>query len=409
MVIKKIKRAAKVAKKKYNEIILEAQTEKEPKKSPIDYPTPNKDENKTFIFSLSNVTKILLVALLLIVMKDFISEISDIIILFLVSLLFAAALDPTVDKLEKYKIPRGISAGTILLLLIGVLCLFIYSMIPLLSDQLLDLGGKIGVLFENLSNGNLKVPKFLQPFVVEIASELEGVNFSSTIQTQLLNYSKELSGLAGNFFETLKSISSGLSNFLFVLVLTYFMTVEEQEIDKFILRVSPNKYGAYITVKINNIKQKVGEWLRGQAILMIVVGAFTYVGLLILGTDYAFTLALIAGVTELIPVVGPWIGLIAAIPVAINQGGSMLLWVTILYFIIQRLENNLFVPIIMKKATGLNPVVVILAMLIGNKFLGIIGIIISIPLAAILSIFLEDILSKKEQTEVTKNSPKQIS
>jgi predicted PurR-regulated permease PerM len=404
MVIKKIKRAAKVAKKKYNEIILEAQTDKNTKQREVSYPTPPKNENQTFTFSISNVTKILLVALLLIIMKDFFAEISDIIILFLVSLLFAAALDPTVDKLEEYKIPRGISAGTILMLLIGVLCLFIYSMIPLLSAQLSDLGGKIGILFENLSSGNLKVPNFIQPFVAEIASELEGVNFSSTIQTQLLNYSKELSGLAGNFFETLKSISSGLSNFLFVLVLTYFMTVEEQEIDKFLLRVSPNKYGTYITAKINNIKQKVGEWLRGQIILMVVVGAFTYVGLLLLGTDYAFTLALIAGVTELIPVVGPWIGLIAAIPVAINQGGSMLLWVTILYFIIQRLENNLFVPIIMKKATGLNPVVVILAMLIGNKFLGIIGIIISIPLAAILSIFLEDILSKKEQTETISSS-----
>jgi predicted PurR-regulated permease PerM len=237
--------------------------------------------------------------------------------------------------------------------------------------------------------------------VNQLAAELEGVNFSATIQDQLLNYSRELSGLAGNFLETLISISSGLSNFLFVLVLTYFMTVDEQEIDKFILRVSPNKYGAYITNKINSIKQKVGDWLRGQIILMVVVGAFTYVGLLILGTDYAFTLALIAGVTELIPVIGPWIGLLAAIPVAINQGGSMLLWVTILYFIIQRLENNLFVPIIMKKATGLSSIVVILAMLIGNKFLGFVGIIISIPLTAILSIFLEDILVKKEQTEIT--------
>jgi predicted PurR-regulated permease PerM len=401
MVIKKIKRAAKVAKKKYNEIIREAQTEKTPPAKEISLPVENLQDKQQFVFSIANVTKILVVALLLIIFKDFLAEISDIIILFLVSLLFAAALDPTIDKLETYKIPRGISAAIIILLIISVFGLFIYSMVPLLSDQLSDLGGRLGIFFETLSSGNLQVPDLLQPFVNELASELEGVNFSATIQDQLLNYSRELSGLAGNFLETIKNISSGLSNFLFVLVLTYFMTVEEQEIDKFILRISPNKYGAYITNKIKNIKQKVGDWLRGQIVLMIVVGAFTYVGLLILGTDYAFTLALIAGVTELIPVIGPWIGLVAAIPVAINQGGSMLLWVTILYFIIQRLENNLFVPVIMKKATGLNPIVVILAMLIGNKFLGFVGIIISIPLTAILSIFLEDILIKKEQTEIT--------
>lgn len=399
MVIKKIKRAAKVAQKKYNEIILEAQSEKTEAPEPVALPKEKPQNSQQFVFSISNVTKVVLVAILLIIFKDFLSEISDIIILFLVSLLFAAALDPTVDKLETYKIPRGVSAAGILLLLIGVFVLFIYSMVPLISDQLSDLGGRIGIFFETLSSGNLNVPDFFQPVVNELSAELEGVNFSATIQNQLLNYSRELSGLAGNFLETLISISSGLSNFLFVLVLTYFMTVDEEEIDGFILRISPNKYGAYITSKINSIKQKVGDWLRGQIILMVVVGAFTYIGLLLLGTDYAFTLALVAGVTELIPVIGPWIGLLAAIPVAINQGGSMLLWVTILYFIIQRLENNLFVPVIMKKATGLSSIVVILAMLIGNKFLGFVGIIISIPLTAILSIFLEDILIKKEQTE----------
>lgn len=405
MIIKKIKRAAKVAQKKYNEIILEAQSENSEPLEEVSLPIEKPQPSQQFVFSISNITKVVLVAILLIIFKDFLAEISDIIILFLVSLLFAAALDPTVDKLEAYKIPRGVSAAGILMLLIGVFALFIYSMVPLISDQLSDLGGRIGVFFESLSSGNLRVPEFFQPVVNQLATELEGVNFSATIQNQLLNYSRELSGLAGNFLETLISISSGLSNFLFVLVLTYFMTVDEQEIDKFILRVSPNKYGTYITSKINSIKQKVGDWLRGQIILMLVVGAFTYIGLLILGTDYAFTLALIAGVTELIPVIGPWIGLLAAIPVAINQGGSMLLWVTALYFIIQRLENNLFVPIIMKKATGLSSIVVILAMLIGNKFLGFVGIIISIPLTAILSIFLEDILVIKEQTETTSQKP----
>lgn len=401
MVIKKIKRAARVAQKKYNEIILEAQNQPQEKDTHVALPKKKQTQEQQVLFSISNIAKVVLVALLLVILKDFLAEISDIIILFLVSLLFAAAIDPTVDKLEQYKIPRGISVGGIMILLITVLSLFIYSMIPLLSSQLSDLGSKIGLLVENLTNGTLRVPNFIQPLVSEIALELEGTNFTAALQSQILNYSQELSGLAENFLKTVISISNGLANFLIVLVLTYFMSVDEQEIDKFILRISPNKYGHYITVKINNIKQKVGEWLRGQIILMFVVGISTYLGLFLLGTDYAFTLSLIAGVTELVPVIGPWLGLIAAIPIAINQGGSMLLWVVILYFVIQRLENNLFVPIIMKKATGLNPIVVILAMLVGNKFLGIVGIIISIPLAAILSIFLEDILVKKEKAEIS--------
>lgn len=406
MILKKFQKAAKIAKKKYNEIILEAQTETETPVTEIELPKRKEQTEQPIIFSLSNIAKVVLVALLLVVLKDFIAATGDILILFLVSLLFAAALDPTVDKLEKYKIPRGVSVGMIMLLLLGILTLFVYSMIPLLSSQLSDLGSKVGILVENLSNGTLKVPNFLQPLVNEIATELEGANFTAALQSQLLNYSKELSGLAGNFFETLISISNGLANFLIVLMLTYFMSVDEAEIDTFILRISPKKYGPYITAKTNSIKQKVGDWLRGQLILMIVVGVTTYLGLILLGTDYAFTLSLIAGLTELIPVIGPWLGLLAAIPIAINQGGSMLLWVTVLYFIIQRLENNLFVPIIMKKATGLNPVVVILAMLVGNKFLGILGIIISIPVTAILGIFLEDVLVKKEESQKIPKSKK---
>ena len=407
MVLKKIQHAAKIAQKKYKEIIVEAQENNLNNTiAHIEPPQKEKSEQPPIIFSLTNIAKVVLVALLLVVLKDFLAATSDILILFLVSMLFAAALAPTVDKLEKYKIPRGVSVGIIMLLILAMISLFVYSMIPLLSTQLLDLGSRVGIFLENLSNGTLNIPEFLQPYVEDFVKEIQGTNFTATLQSQLFNYSRELSSLAGNVFTTLISISNGLANFLIVLVLTYFMSVDEKEIDKFILRISPEKYGTYITAKTNNIKQKVGDWLRGQLILMFVVGASTYLGLILLGTDYAFTLALIAGVTEVVPVIGPWLGLIAAIPIAINQGGSMIIWVTLLYFMVQRLENNLFVPVIMKKATGLNPIAVILAMLIGNKFLGIVGIIISIPMMAILNIFVEDLLIRKEQA--SKNS-KQIS
>ena len=125
---------------------------------------------------------------------------------------------------------------------------------------------------------------------------------------------------------------------------------------------------------------------------MLAIAVLTYIGLVALNFKYAFTLALFAGFTELIPVVGPIIAWIATIPIAINISTSALIAVTILYIIIQRLENNLLVPVIMRKVTGLHPIVVITAMMLGYKFQGIIGIVISIPLAGIVGMFLHDYL-----------------
>ena len=113
-----------------------------------------------------------------------------------------------------------------------------------------------------------------------------------------------------------------------------------------------------------------------------------------LNFKYAFTLALFAGFTELIPVIGPIIAWVATLPIAFNTSTSVVIAVSVLYFIIQRLENNLLVPVIMRKATGLHPIIVITAMMLGYKFQGILGIIISIPLAGIVGMFLHDYLVK---------------
>jgi predicted PurR-regulated permease PerM len=226
---------------------------------------------------------------------------------------------------------------------------------------------------------------------------IDSQTISTTLQNSLVDYGQRLSSLAGDMVKIFMAISNGIANAILVLLLTYFMSVDEHIIDKFILQVFPSKYGRYITQKTTAIKGKIGEWLRGQIMLMIAVGLVTYLGLLILGVEYAATLGVFAGLTELIPVIGPLIALVGAIPIAANQSGLMILWVTILYFIIQRLENNLLVPLIMKKATGLHPIIVLFAMLVGYRFMGIIGIVISIPVAAALGIFLHDHLRRSEK------------
>lgn len=399
MVIKKIQQLADDAKKTYKNII--NKSGKKPKTKEIKLPEikSDKTEIRLITFAPSDIAKGVLITMLLLVLGFLIYQIKDTLLLFFVSILFAAALDPTIDKLERYKIPRGVSVIVIFLLIISGLSVFIGSFVPILANQLVDLGFKTQELIGNIVLGKIELPKFLDwlnPVINDFFGGTDNTAFSANIQNYLIQFGEELRSLAGNAYKTFLAISNGVANAILVLLLTYFMTVDENAIDNFVLKLFPSKYGQYITHKTNTIKQKVGEWLRGQIALMIAVGLVTYIGLVIIGVEYAFTLALFAGITELIPVIGPLIGWLAAIPIAANQSVNTLIWVTILYFTVQRLENNLLVPLIMKQATGLHPIIVILSMLIGYEFLGVLGVIISVPVSAVARIFLADYLAKEK-------------
>lgn len=398
MVIKKIKKLAQQAQKKYSQIITSEQ--KKPTKI-VKPPVTKKNQIEKRIIKItpSDVAKSVAIVILMAALAALIFQVKDTLMLFFVSLLFAAALDPTIDKLERYRIPRSLSVIVIFIVLITVLSFFLVSFIPILANQILDLGQKTGLLIGNIIQGKISLPNYLEwlnPILKDSFVGTETTNFTLNLQNYLINFGEELRSVAGNAVSAITSITNGLANAVLVLVLTYFMIVDEVVIDKFIHRMFPSKYETYINQKSNIIKFKVGEWLRGQIGLMIAVGLLTYIGLLIIGIEYAFTLALFAGLTELIPVIGPLIGWVAAIPIAANESMSALIWVSILYFVIQRLENNLLVPVIMKQATGLHPIIVLLAMLVGFEFYGLLGVIISVPVSAVIGIFIEDYLNKEK-------------
>jgi predicted PurR-regulated permease PerM len=396
MVIKKIKKFAKNAKKKYDNLVaVEEETIPKPKKTAS---TPKLEKRIVKIYP-SDIAKGVVITILLVALSFLIFQVRDIIMLFFVSLLFAAALDPTIDRLQKFKIPRSISTIIIFIILIGLFSLFIGTFIPVLANQIVDLGLKVSDLVGNIVTGEIKMPFYLEwlnPIISDLFTSTDTNTLTLNLQNYLIQFGEELRNLAGNALIALKAISNGLANAILVMLLTYFMIVDEQVIDNFVIKLFPSKYESYIVTKSKSIKSKVGEWLRGQIGLGIAVGIITYIGLVAVGIEYAFTLALFAGLTELIPVLGPVIAWIAAVPIAANQSMNALIWVSVLYFTIQRLENNLLVPLIMKQATGLHPIVVLFAMLIGFEFYGILGIIISVPVSAVLSIFLNDYLDKSK-------------
>lgn len=143
------------------------------------------------------------------------------------------------------------------------------------------------------------------------------------------------------------------------------------------------------------IEEKLGAWLRGQLFLSIIIGLVSYIGLLIFNIPYALPLALLAGVMEIIPVIGPIISAIPAVLIALTISPILALGVAAMYFVIQQLENHLIVPQVMKRAVGLNPLVVILAIAIGSRILGFAGALLAVPLAVVIQIIAAEIIAEK--------------
>lgn len=351
----------------------------------------------------ATIAKFVLITIALLLLMGFFYQIRDIVLIFFVSLLFAAALDPMVDALQRRKIPRPLGVIIIYLVILILLGLLISNIVPVIASEVSQLASKIQDFVSNMIRGEIKIPDFLETFKPTIKQWFEAVDISmlSNYREFLMQAANRLSDVAGNVFNAVIVLFNGVFNTILVLVLTFMMTVDEEGIDKFILSLFPAKYGQYITEKSKMVKAKIGYWLRGQITLCIVVGVLVYIGFLIIGlltqkVEYATTIAIVAGFTELIPYIGPFIAWLLALPIVANQSLMLIVWMTVLMYAVQLLENNLIVPLVMKKAVGISPIFVIFAMMVGFSFLGILGMVLAVPVATTVAIFIRDYANKEK-------------
>ena len=351
----------------------------------------------------STMAKFVVIAIALLLVTGFMYQIRDILVAFFISLLFAAALDPMVDSLARRKIPRTL--GVILIYIAGFLFLglFFSNLVPIVAREVAQLGARIQDFVVNIVNGKIELPQFMDGLKPYIKKMFEGVDISKVgdYRDILIRFANQLSGVAGNVLNAVFILFNGLFNTILIFVTTFLMTIDEQAIDKFLLSMFPARYKDYIEHKSEVLKQKMGYWLRGQVVLCIIVGVSVYIGLFIISlfyhdVQYAATISMVAGITEVVPYAGPLLAWVIAVPIIANQSFGLVIWLTVVMYVVQFLENNFFVPIVMHKAVGISPIFVMFAMLVGFSFLGILGILLSIPVATAVSIFQKDYADKEK-------------
>lgn len=306
----------------------------------------------------------------------------DIIVLFFLAFILATAIEPLVNYLGKKKVPRWVTILGVFVALVLFVYLLIRLVIPPISEQVNNFIENRHVITERITSYLDRAPASLRTTIYD---------FSNHIPEKISKYSS-----SGRVVENVLGVFSGLFGFVTVLVITFYLLIENNSMENFIRDYWPVKSREKAVKVFTEIVKKISYWARGQMVLSGSIGILTYIGLTVLGVDYALTLALVAAVTELLPVVGPFIGSAPAILIAFAVSPALGLWVSLLYLGIQQFENHVLVPQVMKKAVGLSPVAIIFSLLVGAKLLGIIGVIISVPVASAVSVLLNSIKNKEE-------------
>lgn len=310
----------------------------------------------------------------------FIFMVQDIIMMFIGAFVIAAAVEPVARYLQRFKVPRALSVVIVYLIVLLVLGASLVLIVPALAQQTAQLAQSLPDLLVDLQD-RLGLDAFF-----------DTEEILPSIQNGLRQFSDNLANIGVNIFQQTRNVFSGLFSLLFVLIIAFYLVIEEDGLKKAFRIIVPANHMAYVETILDRITAKLGRWVLAQLALGIIIGLVVGIGLWLMGVPHALALGLIAGVLEIIPVIGPIIAGVLGTFVALSQSLLLGVGVVIFYVIVQQVENNVLIPSIMRKATGLNPLVTLIAVLIGARLAGVVGVILSVPVATMISIFLSDFL-----------------
>ncbi|PJA20078.1 hypothetical protein COX60_02770 [Candidatus Berkelbacteria bacterium CG_4_10_14_0_2_um_filter_35_9_33_12] len=301
--------------------------------------------------------------------------IKDILFILLLVLIIVAVISPVVNKLSK-KIPRLLAIILVYLLMVILLGLFSYLIFPPLVTEVKELSKQLPDL------ALINSPEYVTLKAVIVSSQ-EG----------LVSLAKELTNFSSRIYSTTLGFFGGIITVITVIILSFYLLIEEHGARNFIKQHLPIENRETTVEILRRVVYKIGSWIKAQLWLGLIVGLLNFVGLLIIGLPYAISLAIWTAVTELIPYVGPVLGGIPTVIVAfLFFPAEPIKWVLIIIWFtaVQQLEAQFLVPKIMQKVIGLSPVIIILSILVGGKIAGLMGVILAIPTAAIISVLIQE-------------------
>ncbi len=309
----------------------------------------------------------------------------DALMLIYVSALIAMGFSPLVRLIERRRdgavrgIPRGAAILVIYLAVICAAVLLGLMVVPPLIEQASNLWARMPRAFNEL-----------QSFMLRHRMMTHRVTLEEAVQNAPAGTGGSAVSAVNTVFFALWRLIGGVFGVVTVVILSFYLLIEAGSLFRFALRFVPAHRRERVRTAASEAVVKVSEWLRAQLLLAGVMGAFAAVGLGLMHVPYFFVIALIAAVGETVPIIGPIVGGIAAFGIALSASPKLAIAVGAYFLVLHQLEANVLVPKIMERRVGVSPVTVMVALLIGGALWGIVGAILAIPTAAILSVVIDE-------------------
>lgn len=309
---------------------------------------------------------------------------------FIIALGIAYILNPVVVWLQQHKVSRPISVLIIYFVFFGLLFILLARLIPVIVAEINRLieyiprytqQAKDLIIQFNEATDRLELPESVQ---VALDSNLRA------LEEWLLNILTRVPQLTTN-------LARGLFNVFLILILTFYFLKDFNVVKEGLFRIIPHKSKQQVRKILHEIDHSLGSYIRGQLLICSIVGVSTYLGLLFLGVDFALILGIVAGITNIIPYFGPFIGAIPAVLVALLKSPLLALKVAVVITLIQQIESHLIAPQVLGRSMGMHPLIVIFTLIAGGQFFGILGMILAVPVAAVIRILLRNLFLRPVQ------------
>lgn len=308
----------------------------------------------------------------------------------LLSIVIASAIEPANHWFARHRIPR----------VLGVIFIFLAAFLFFIAVFYLILPP----LFNDIIGFITQLPSYVQEtfsphgVVFSMFPDLPLALRRSLRDTALLlekTFESYIPLIGSGAISAGSSLFGGVLSFILLIVISFYLSVQEHGIENFLRIITPLEHEAYILSLWKRAQRKIGRWLQGQILLGVLIGVMVFLMLSILNVQHAAVLAILAAIFEIIPIVGPIMAAIPSIAIASLQGPLMALMVMCLFILVQQIENHLIYPLVVRRTVGVPPLLVVLAIIVGGKLGGFFGIILSVPIAAILVEYLNDVAERK--------------
>lgn len=289
----------------------------------------------------------------------------EVVVAILLSIFISTALSGAVSKLEKFKIPRILGTIMVFVASLSVVAFLTYTVLPIAIIELNSL----------LTSFNGATSKILGTETASSISQLVSPDLGNLAQI-LLSGKAPLLDVIGIFL-------GGATYFFTILVLSFYLTVSHNGVRDFIRAILPRSIESGVISIYERTTRKIGKWFNAQLVLCSIVGLVVGSILWIMGVKYALVLGLLAGVFELVPVIGPIFSGAIAVVIASADSTSLGIYTLILFLVVQQIESNVLVPLVMRKAIEIHPVIILISLLGGIKLAGLSGMLLAIPVAVV--------------------------